>query len=719
MSQLILWNDTPYLQTLSKKFGRENVITGKDDFKPASIDWNKYSSLIVLCELKWTAKDATASMQHLQGIELVKELRRIHNLTLPVLFLSFHSRKEIFNAEREILTAIGHDFFRLPARPDDFIKYLQESFFEGSPGYKLSVMELNDIKSFYCNKEGILSQELHHLNRYLNYEVTEANHDSVYAELSNAIKKIHELFMMDASQAIISFHALFPKLSKANISEAVNHIIRVGNTLRNKYGIKSGIADSSANGADAHDWKVLFLDDEIDENHELIKCMKRNGMNVICVHTAEQADKVFKQDVITERKIMVVIADYRLYDKTGEVKRHQKIQGYKFLKDISATDHIVRLVAFSGLQRKFLLNSFKHYNLRTEVKSKIDYLSDDHALQMFCNEIVELAEENREAIESFPSKCAGFKNNLEEAYIRLRMNPAYDRMEREISLIAKEYVRIIQQQVNDKEEIRIGAIENIKSPLAKPKTIKDKVTGEVIEKIYDEAYFNRFMNYLTARRISLWLYAANKKGKGIGVDSREISRKIAEIITDQKYPTDAYRQIISTNLGLSLDDFPFNITVEEKYWLHYEMEIPVIRDTDTILPLFEKCSGYVKEFILKNDFIKEMIVSQSFKLNFVYKGDKKIEKNKTEIDFRKDFSPNIKTPSALKEVYWLLNDTVKDDDKLKGQLDKTVTFIRRGLQVLLEETKSIFIFSLYLLICKLLQKIYNVSRYKFTTKSFK
>lgn len=624
MQQLLLWNKTAYAATLSDAFRSDNVITGKEDFAVALSNLDKYSSIIVLCELDWSANGATVNQQELKGIELVKELRRTKDLDIPVLFVSFHSLADIFNAEREILTAIGHDFYQLPAIPQDFKTFITKEFGENGTMRKLSVMELTDIKSFYCSKEGILSHELHALSS--------SNTEEQFLEV---IRKIHELFLEDDLNVRTQFQFKFQEQSK---EKTVEWIKEVGNNLLEKYNGNASSKQSNQTIITKHHWKVLLLDDEIDESHELVQCMNLNGVDVICVDNATEAKKALLKDWRTENRIMVVIADYRLYEKTAGVKRHQKIQGYQFLKEIASTDHLVRLVAFSGLQRKFLLNSFKHYNIRTEVKSKIDYLKSP---QLFCDEIVDLAEENWEAIEALPNKCAGFERYLREAYIEFRMHPDYNKMEGNVSLTAKEYVHEIQQQINDGEEVKIGAIDNIKSPLAKTK--KDQ-----------EAFFKRFQNYLVARRIALWLYAANKKGLQVNIDSR----KIAETLTDQKYPTDAYRQILSTNLGLSLDDFPKNITIEERRWLHYEMGLNIFRDINLMIPALAKVAKNYKDFFLTNDFLKEQIKKGKFAVTYKYK-----QTNYT-IDFSKDFTPDIKTASDVRVLFlWIAEQCKKTKSK--------------------------------------------------------
>ena len=112
MQQLLLWNKTKYAATLASAFGSDNVIACYDDFVAIAEQLDKYDSLIVLCELEWSGNGTATNRQDLQGIEIVKELRRKYDLKIPVLFVSFHSLADIFNAEREILTAIGHDFYR-------------------------------------------------------------------------------------------------------------------------------------------------------------------------------------------------------------------------------------------------------------------------------------------------------------------------------------------------------------------------------------------------------------------------------------------------------------------------------------------------------------------------------------------------------------------------------------------------------------------------------
>ncbi len=642
MNILILWNKNSFAEQLAEVFGNNQVITDAEDFNTSAKDFGNYDSIIVLCELSWLSNGKSSNLQEFSGIDLVKELRRTYNLSIPVVFTSFQPLNKLFNSEREILTAIGHGFIQLPATIQEFKSYLKSKFTDkNGKTQKLSVMELNDIKSFYCSKEGILSHELHALNHYLNFNITAENHDATYAELLQTVKRVHELFLVDATHAELVFQVAYPNLTQENISDAVGHIVRLGNELLKTYGEKQENTSTIEKQGEKYRWKVLLLDDQINKEHDLVKQMKANNIQLICVDNADDAEDELKKDWKKDNAIMVVIADYRLFENINGIKHHQKVQGYQFLKNIATSDQLVRLVAFSGLQRKFLLNSFKHYNIRTEVKSKTDYLTSKETRQLFCEEIIELAEENWEAIEALPTKCAGFEKYLKDAYKEFRLHPDYNKMESNISITAREYIWEIQQQIEKGEEIRIGAIENIKSPLAKTK--KDP-----------EAYFKRLQNYLTARRIALWLYAANKKGLSFQIDSR----KIAEILTDQKYPTDAYRQILSTNLGLSLDDFPKNITIEERRWLHYDMQLNIFRDIEQMNPVFIKLSKVYKEYICADKSLEQHLNTSKLLLHHKYKlAD-------YSISFNKDLSPDLKTSTDVRVLFlWIAAQIKKDKSK--------------------------------------------------------
>lgn len=654
MNILILWNKNSFSEQLAAAFGSRNIITDAEDFTASAKDFGNYDATIVLCELNWTSKGKSSNLQDFSGIEIVKELRRVHNLSIPILFTSFLPLNQLFNSEREILTAIGHGFLSLPATPKEFTNYLKSHFTDKSGKVqKLSVMELNDIKSFYCSKEGILSHELHALNHYLNFNITAENHNTTYAELLQTIRRIHELFLVDATHAEMAFQVAFPKLAQNNISDAVSHIVRLGNELLKNYGESEGNSSTIEKSGDKYRWKVLLLDDQIDKEHDLVKQMQANNIQVICVDNADDAENELKKDWKKDNAIMVVIADYRLFENINGIKHHQKVQGYQFLKNIATSDHLVRLVALSGLQRKFLLNSFKHYNIRTEVKSKTDYLNTKETRQLFCEEIIELAEENWEAIEALPTKCAGFEKYLKDAYKEFRLHPDYNKMESNISITAKEYVWEIQQQIALGEEIRIGDIDLTRSPFQKK---KDSQT----------AYLKRLENYMIARRISLWLYS-NYKKRGLYVDNNVVARIL---VNDNNYKPNECRQLITQALGLNLRDFPVSITIEERRWLHYDMQLNIFRDIEQMNPVFIKLSKVYKEYIAADKSLEEHLRKLKHILHHKYK------LTDYSISFTKDFSPELKTSTDVRVLYNWIDGVINKEEIKKDTLKPLVSKLR-------------------------------------------
>ena len=240
-----------------------------------------------------------------------------------------------------------------------------------------------------------------------------------------------------------------------------------------------------------------------------------------------------------------------------------------------------------------------------------------------------MAEENYNAIASMPSGCAGFAKYLAGAYKEFRSHPEYRHMEADLSARATHMVHLIQQQLTAGEPINSKPIEFIRSPLAKTKKDPELV---------------RFRNYLLARRLALWLHARSQKKPSLPIDAR----KIAEILTGQSYPTDAYRQILSTNLGLSLEDFPGNILLEEKNWLEYALHIPVFREIAGIGEFFSKLKHHFSAYIAADKKLSARIENNGYNLEFTYRN------SAYKIGFDQDLTPILKTSTDIRVLYLLL-----------------------------------------------------------------
>ncbi|GAB3507417.1 hypothetical protein [Emticicia fontis] len=681
MEGLLLWDNSAYGEKLAAVL-KKKLVSDKAGLDLIKGQLYRYTHLIVLCELNWSITDETVSRLDFAGIQTVKALRSENEMDLPVMFLSYVDLATIVSdLDREIILTIGHDLLQLPASPEDINFAITKAFGEGKRLKKLSPMEASDIKNFYCSKEGALEHLLHSLDQYRVVTVTQENKKKIESELEQAILKIHTLFSADPSQKLMEWQCMSEDILKADMNKLIDKIVKIAEGLQHRYddGVHVGPGLHVRAG---YPWTVIFLDDEIDHNHKIIKALLRRGVRVLCSDNAHDAKKHFIESMTSSQRPMVVIADYRLTEVCGMVRKHQKVQGYQFLKEIAGTDHLIRLVAFSNMKRKFLMSSFHHFNIRTVIKSKKDYLTDDQ-IEIFCNEIIALAEENYEAETLMPSGTSPSQQILFDAYKMYRMHPAYEEMERQTSFTAKDICDFLQEQIDTGQELEIGPIAHIKSPLVKFRK-------------NEQSYFRRLQDYLVARRIALWLYAINKTIRGPGWDSKETIRQIAELLAGKKYApeSDFYRGIMNTNLGLTLEDFPFNIMVEERYFLHYEMGLGILRDVKIILPALAKCAGYFKDFIHQTPLVKNEIAAQKGKLGFVYKGQKNNSNNRREIAFSPEGLPHIKTPGEFKETYWVLLQLVRADTKAKEMLAKTVTSICEALRKALEKNPGPYLYAL-------------------------
>ena len=356
----------------------------------------------------------TINRQELYGIKLAIDLR-LKGIKFPILFISFLSRKQICDRkpEREIINAVGHNFVRLPVKTDEMFTIINNM-------EPLNDLELYDIQNSYCRKEGIIRETAHRLSNVKYFDLDKKNIQELEIELTTAIKTIANVYNEQPSLFLIEFWERYKKLNENNLSDAISDIGRYGERLINEH---------TRDSQDDQDyrkrkWKLIWIDDEVKDNHKLVTLLEQKGVSTILCSSAVKAIDILEKDWSSNNSIGVVLADYRLEEIKDGVKVHQIIQGYSLLKNIAESGRMIRLAALSALPRKFLLHSFKHYNVRTEVFSKRDYLEDDHTYNLLCNQLVALGDENEEAILSMPGDSLGWRN-LQPAYQLYRNAPDY------------------------------------------------------------------------------------------------------------------------------------------------------------------------------------------------------------------------------------------------------------------------------------------------------
>jgi hypothetical protein len=534
---------------------------------------NNNKGILILCELNDNENKEHVDLQKLFGIKLAQELRLI-GVIIPILFTSFLSRKQIYSnkPEREIINSIGHDFIRLPAEPQEFINQLEKIKL-------LSDLELYDIQNSYCRKEGMIRELTHRLSNIKYFELENKSSDDVQLMFNNSIQQICGIYNDNPTDFIINFNNRYSEITEKNISDAISEIGRYGERLITEYSPSIDFQPLEKK----RNWKLLWIDDEAEENHKLISYLKESNIEVLLCTSVSKAWQRLADDWNNENRIHVIVADYRLYQQTEEGKVHQSVQGYTFLKQISELGKMIKLIALSALPRKFLLHSFKHYNVSAQIYSKRDYLEDDNTLKLLCTELIELGDENESAISRLPRITSENWKFFEPFYIAHRNSLKCKEIEKFISEKAKIYCEgLIHNEYKFELSgytVALGVDKPTKEAKEKKKVenngnkkggkkydVNEKNT--VFKNPSNQKYFTEFINKMICRRIAIW-YTQYKPTYTL--------KDVHRILKGNKYTgneTDlAAKNQVNTNLALSLSEFPWNMTVEEKTWMINEMKV--------------------------------------------------------------------------------------------------------------------------------------------------
>lgn len=583
MKPLYIWNNTNFKADLSNLYGEKNVLSNPEIFRLKKEDLNRYSALIILCEFNGVTQ--SEKLQEMQGIDLAKKFRR-NGINVPIIFTSFLSRNQVYanKLERGIINTIGHSFIQLPCT----LQQLQE---ESSKIQSLNELEMYDIVHNYCSLGGIIKMLLHSLNGLQSALNNDSNNaESIKEKIRNAIVQAYQVFNKSANPVLVEFDSRFKDLTSTNLNEAIRFVENMGIELTELYATDGEISSElKAKGI----WKLLLLDDEITEEHLLINKLKERDVQVICSRDAQEAESI----VENETSLSLIISDYRLENEVNGLKIHQSIQGYQFLKQISdGRPGYLRLAALSSLPRKFLMESFKHYGLRVGIYSKKDYLENEATIHLLCDEWVEIGNENAEAITRTPRITSDNWVYFEPFYWYHRNSVNYSANENYINQKAKEYCEGVKE--NKFPFLLTGYTSlNLEGSKAKPS---------------NEKYFQIYQQKCICRRVAIWYTQYNKAWQ-----LRDVHKIIkGNEYTGEEKETTAKNQI-NSNLALSLNEYPWNMTIEEKHWLMYQMnisEIDKIEKQETAV--LKLVSQNLKEWLIENNLTEDILTNKEFE-NFV------------------------------------------------------------------------------------------------------
>jgi CheY-like chemotaxis protein len=526
MNILIVWDDIEVANELYSSNVFEFALP-KDTEKVLKHN----GPIAVLCELSVNEKGQTIPRTQCHGVEWVQQLR-LKGLAKPVLFVSFLPPALLLNgdAARQIVFTIGHGLAALPLNGYELVAACGKI-------RALREFELLDIQQSYCGREGMI-REIVHVISSIPYMYRDGDFEKGSAQCKTHFERICSLFGLPGDNHWVELLAI----SRNDLSQLINEIEVFSSRLLAKDHGEEVLDTQSKH--DSRNWELLWVDDEGSKEHILVKALENKGIKVHFTTKAQDALDMLSQSwepLIARKRISVVLSDYRLLEDRDGVQWHQPVQGYELLRRISEMDLPVKGVALSALPRKFLMKSFRYLGLNAQVFSKKDYLQNAEGVRILAEQICEIGDQNDEAISYMPVSIS-WRDSFAQGYIRFRNHPDYEQMEKIIS---------------DKATA-------LWSEFKKGKSICDKVgfsKGNFNPNVKKfEKMFPNLEPRLIGRRLALAIYLQ----QGSRASNQSV---LSELCTMKSATALSIRQVLFAGLGLSLADFPFNMTLEDKYWL--------------------------------------------------------------------------------------------------------------------------------------------------------
>lgn len=597
-------------------------------------------------------------MQNLYGIEFAKKLRR-ENVNAPIIFTSFLSRKLITQNKpnSDIINAVGHKFIRLPVNPKVFIEALNHM-------RNLSATEMRDVFLFSCNPAGIVNDKIHQIQGVVNKLQSDISSDVIKEQLIKCLKDIYQPFDKAPDQALSEFDSKFHKVDKENINAALSFIKSKGDALIEKYN-QSAERVINADG-ERKPWKLLILDDEINESTDLVKMLQKQ-VDVICVSTADEALKTLNDDNELRGKIPVILTDYRLYIEEDGMLVQQEKQGYTFLHNVADTykGRLISAVVYSGMPRQFLLETFRTYKIRTEIYSKIDFrLNDEGALNFLVSRILEIGDLNSESLMALPCGNSGWDNHLNPEYLKFRNLHNYEILERNICDYCTEWVEHFKAKLNPGTPMIKGDSFNVKIKETKEQTL------------------DRFIAYLKTRRLAQYLYLYYQKE-----EKENVFDKVMEILIpkSKKISASTRKGFFSQTIGIKLSEFPFGATIEDLNWFDYDLGIKVLDNYKIFRARFDSAEKQFGRFIADIKLLSDIIEQSNYIIEItpIKKSTSKqlssdVSKKKTReekrfLKFNKNFEPYFFDRMDFKDCLIFLDLQKENFDK--KNFDKYLNFL--------------------------------------------
>lgn len=504
--------------------------------------------LVVFCETDHDENGKKVSLLQLAGVEWVKKLRREGKLN-PVLFVSALGRKELLEnrPEFEILTALKHPFLKLDGGR---IGQLGKDITKGlSEAEELDPLELEFVKQAYCSAVGLVQTMVHEL-----YSVPEG--DEFWRRAARVREDAYRLLEQGGRAPAP------PNGWDKNQMAALDFIRGECNTLIAK---QPSAQQSVKQEADAG-WELLLLDDDIkahstpEEPHPFVRELeKERKLKVHLAGSSSEALAIINEDQASgKNQILLAVVDYHLREpQKDEVIGDQSEQGFHFLKQLAKEAEYIKPVVLTAMPRRFVMNSLRHLGVGLgSVFSKLDYFKEGN-YALLADQVVELGNENAEAISRLPRLASETWKVLERFYLNHRRSPDYIEIERFIASEASRYCA----------DIDNGSHPFVLRLRSNPFTEKDSQPSEKTGGL-DPRRIQEFINILICRRVGLYYSQCSQDA----ITSPEmLFAKIFPHLSSEGDSTP--KRLFNTVCALPLTKFPWTTTIEERNWLINRMGV--------------------------------------------------------------------------------------------------------------------------------------------------
>lgn len=364
---------------------------------------------------------------------------------------------------------------------------------------KMSSRYLEDVKKHLINKFGQL-HEIHHFykGQIMKIENTIGFIDDTFktikilipdkkhSKLNDICERIKENFVLKGSKesARTAFKSEYDEIKKLIPKKQELNDEKLLQRKRN--------------------WKVLLLEDSLEDAKKIVEFLKENGLNVLHCTNVLDAESEIEFDVSNE--IRVAIADIRLTDENG---RWQIFQGYDFINYVYNSNHFLSIIAITNKKGLILSNAEKQGKVFYRWFSK-EKLYDATGKNEFLNLIISLGDEVPfiPSLDIWHEKKDNFHEYpLKVYYKKYRIDGNYQLWEDEIHRATTVIWKTVKQKIQKKKDVSINKliIENLPSnlqALMKSKELKNDLV--------------HFKNLLKARRILIALAdikVINSKGE--------------------------------------------------------------------------------------------------------------------------------------------------------------------------------------------------------------